>query len=131
MSSVAPMNAGFKQVAAGGYLTVVSTLERTNMYVKPVTTGSGGSATVAAPVPFAAGVYSALSVSPGSALKDMGATQVSSSRVFRKLKAQAINNGSNFGDVATSDNNFGTFYLEVAGDGGDLPNVNKSIVARA
>jgi hypothetical protein len=134
MPSVGPMTAGFKQVPAGGYMTVISTLQRTNMYAAPVKTGSGGAATVAAPVAIAAvGVYNAMSVGPGSSLKDMGSVLVSSGRMFRKFKAVASQPaaGTGLGDVATTDSNFGTFYLEVAADGGDVPDGNKSILARS
>jgi hypothetical protein len=131
MPSVGPMSAGFKQVPAGGYMTVISTLDRTNMYAAPVKTGSGGAATVAAPVAIdAVGVYNSISVGPGSSLKDMGSSVVSSGRLFRKFKAVAVA-GNSLGDVATTDSNFGTFYLEVAADGGDVPNGKRSILARS
>ena len=130
MPSVGPMSAGFKQVPASGYLTVISTLANANMYAAPVKTGSGGAAAVAAPVAIAAGVYSALPVAAGNSLKDMGSVVVSSSRVFRKFKAVALA-GTGLGDVATSDNNFGTFYLEVVADGGDVPDTKKSLLARS
>ena len=131
MPSVAPMTAGFKQVPAASYMTVISTLQRTNMYAAPVKTGSGGAATVAAPTPIAAvGVYNSISVGPGSSLKDMGSSVVSSGRLFRKFKAVGVASSSQ-GDVATTDSNFGTFYLEVAADGGDVPDANKSLVVRS
>ena len=133
MSSVGPLAAGFKQVPAGGYVTIVSTLNVTNLYAKPVTAGSGGSATVAAPVavPLATiGPVSTL-LRAGNVLKDMGTSAVSSSRVFRKFKAVGLaTTAGGFGDLTTADNNFATFYVEVAGDGGDVPDVNKSILAR-
>ena len=72
MPSVGPMSAGFKQVPAGGYMTVISTLAETNMYAAPVKSGSGGAATVAAPGALAAGVYAAVGKSAGNSLKDMG-----------------------------------------------------------
>ena len=134
MPSVAPMSAGFKQVAVGGYLTVLSTLANANMYAAPVTSGSGGAATIAAPAAIASGVYGAMNVGVGASLKDMGSVAVSSSRVFRKFKAvgaATAGSGNNLGDVTTSDGNFGTFYLEVVADGGDLPDAKKSLVARS
>lgn len=135
MPSVGPLAAGFKQTPVGGYLTVLSTLERTNMYAAPVKTGSGGSATVAAPVPIiSTGVYDSMAVTTGSLIKDMGSVVVSSSRVFRKFKAVALasaGTGTGLGDVATADNNFGTFYLEVVADGGDVPLAKKSLLARS
>jgi hypothetical protein len=101
------------------------------MYAAPVKTGSGGAATVAAPTAIAAvGVYNSMSVGPGSSLKDMGSSVVSSGRLFRKFKAVAVA-GTGLGDVATTDSNFGTFYLEVAADGGDVPEANRSLVVRA
>lgn len=132
MPSVAPMSAGFKQVPAGGYLTVLSTLANANMYVAPVKTGSGGAFAVAAPVAVSALVYSSTNVTTGSLLKDMGSVVVSSSRVFRKFKAVgAAAAGTGLGDMTTPDNNFGTFYLETVADGGDVPAVNKSLLARS
>jgi hypothetical protein len=132
MPSVGPLAAGFKQTPAGGYLTVISTLANQNMYAAPVKTGSGGSATVAAPVAVASGVYGAMTVTTGSLIKDMGSVVVSSSRVFRKFKAVGLASaGTGLGDVTTSDNNFGTFYLEVVADGGDVPVANKSLLARS
>lgn len=130
MPSVGPMSAGFKQVPAGGYMTVISTLAETNMYAAPVKSGSGGAATVAAPGALAAGVYAAVGKSAGNSLKDMGSVMVSSGRVFRKFKAVAVA-GTGLGDVATTDSNFGTFYLEVAADGGDVPPAKVSILARS
>jgi len=139
MPSVAPMSAGFKQVPAGGYLTIMSSLQTTNVLQKPVTTGSGGSATVAPPVayPWTAGGatanFSSL-LTAGKVLKDMGSVQVSSSRVFRKFKAVApasAGNGLAGGDAASANSDFGTFYLEVASDGGDVPAANASMLARS
>jgi hypothetical protein len=75
-------------------------------------------------------VYNAISVGPGSSLKDMGSSVVSSGRLFRKFKAVGVASASQ-GDVATTDSNFGTFYLEVAADGGDVPDANKSLVVRS
>jgi len=130
MPSVGPLAAGFKQVPAGGFVTIVSTLANVNMYAAPVKTGSGGAATVAAPVAVVAGVYSAIPKTAGNVLKDMGSVVVSSSRVFRKFKAVGPFSTATLGDVTTSDSNFGTFYLEVAGDGGDVPDGKASILAR-
>jgi hypothetical protein len=132
MSSVGPLAAGFKQVPAGGYVTIVSTLNVTNLYAKPVTTGSGGSATVAAPVAVALTTIGPVStlLRAGNVLKDMGSSAVSSSRVFRKFKAVGLASSGAGGDFTTADNNFGSFYLEVAGDGGDVLDANKSILAR-
>jgi hypothetical protein len=129
------MNAGFKQVPAGGYVTIVSTLHVNNLYAKPVMTGSGGSATVAAPVSYSTALATIGPVSTllraGNVLKDMGSSVVSSSRVFRKFKAVGLaSTAGGYGDLTTADNTFGTFYLEVAGDGGDVPDLNKSILAR-
>jgi hypothetical protein len=136
MSSVGPLAAGFKQVAPGGFVTVVSTLNVANAYAAPLKAGSGGAATVAAPVSMSAAA-NLTAVGPistfmraGNNLKDMGSVVVSSSRVFRKFKAVGPFSATTLGDVSTSDNNFGTFYLEVASDGGDVPDVNKSILAR-
>jgi hypothetical protein len=133
MSSVGPLAAGFKQVPAGGYVTIISSLNCAVLYSKPVTTGSGGSATVAAPVavPLATiGPVSTL-LRAGNVLKDMGSSVVSSSRVFRKFKAVGLaSTAGGYGDLSTADNNFGTFYLEVTGDGGDVPDANKSLLAR-
>jgi hypothetical protein len=131
MSSVGPLAAGFKQVPAGGFVTIISSLSKANMYAAPVKAGSGGAATVAAPVEIAQGVYDALPRAAGNVLKDMGSVVVSSSRVFRKFKSVGLASAGALGDVATSDNNFGSFYLEVAGDGGDVPDVKKSILARS
>ena len=139
MPSVAPMSAGFKQVPVGGYLTIISSLQETNVLQKPVTAGSGGSATVAAPVayPWAAGGatanFSSL-LKAGKVLKDMGSVVVSSSRVFRKFKAVApasAGNGLAGGDAPSAGTDFGSFYLEVAADGGDVPAVNASLLARS
>ena len=135
MPSVGPMSAGFKQVPAGGYLTVLSTLERTNMYVAPVKTGSGGAFAVAAPVAVSALVYSSTNVTTGSLLKDMGSVVVSSSRVFRKFKAVATAGSNALGDapsaVTSPSADFGTFYLEVAADGGDVPAATATRLARS
>lgn len=132
MPSVGPLFAGFKQVPAGGYVTIVSTLNCTNLYSKPVTASSGGSATIASPVavPLATiGPVSTL-LRAGNVLKDMGSVAVSSSRVFRKFKAVGLASSGAGGDFTTADDKFATFYLEVTGDGGDVPDVNKSILAR-
>ena len=132
MSSVGPLAAGFKQVPAGGYVTIVSSLNVTNLYAKPVTAGSGGSATIASPVavPLATiGPVSTL-LRAGNVLKDMGSVAVSSSRVFRKFKAVGLASTGAGGDLTTVDDKFASFYLEVSGDGGDVPDVNKSILAR-
>ena len=135
MPSVAPMAAGFKQVPAGGYVTIVSSLQNTNVLLKPATSGSGGSATVAAPAayPWTAGGatanFSSL-LTAGKVLKDMGSVQVSSSRVFRKFKAVAPAASNGGGDAPSAGTDFGTFYLEVASDGGDVPAANASVLAR-
>jgi hypothetical protein len=139
MSSVAPLAAGFKQVPAGGFVTIISSLNTTNVYQAPVKAGSGGAATVAAPAvyPWAAGGatanFSSL-LTAGRVLKDMGSVVQSSSRVFRKFKAVAAasaGNGTALGDAPSANSDFGTFYLEVAADGGDVPAANASILARS
>jgi hypothetical protein len=94
MPSVGPVNAGFKQVPAGSYLTVISTINTTNVYSGFTKNGSGGAFTLSAPTayPWTAGGtatnFSSL-LTVGNVLKDMGTVQVSSSRVFRKFKAVA------------------------------------------
>jgi len=139
MSSVGPLAAGFKQVPAGGFVTIISSLNTAaagNILGAPTMSGSGGAATVSA-LPFLDGpslVTISTSLTAGNTLKDMGSVVVSSSRVFRKFKAMAVNpQGANplvGGDVATADNKFGTFYLEVAGDGGQPLAADVSILAR-
>ena len=135
MPSVAPMSAGFKQVPAGGYLTIMSTINVTNVLAAPVKSGSGGSATVAAPAALtfnntAPNLSTLLTV--GHVLRDMGTAVVSSTRVFRKFKAVAAAAGNTQGDFAGDGSNFGNFYLEVAGDAGDVPDAAKiSLLARA
>jgi hypothetical protein len=138
MPSVGPLAAGFKQAPAGGYLTVLSTINHvTNVYQKPVTSGSGGSAVVAPPVvyPWTAGGatanFSSLLVA-GRSLKDMGTVQISSGRVFRKFKAVAYAAGNTgLGDPPSANSDFGTFYLETMADGGEVPAVNVSLLARS
>ena len=131
MPSVAPMSAGFKQVPAGGYLTIMSTINVSNVLAAPVKSGSGGAFTVAAPAGLtfpAVNLSSLLTV--GHVLKDMGTTEVSSTRVFRKFKAVTSATTSSMGDLA-GDANFGTFYLETVSDGGDVPAANISLLARS
>ena len=141
MPSVGPLASGFKQVPSAGYVTVISTLNYGqvaggNVYAKPVTAGSGGSATIASPALLkdaslpSLGPISTL-LRAGNVLKDMGSVAVSSSRVFRKFKAVGLASSGAGGDLTTDDKNFGTFYLEVASDGGDVPDANKSILARS
>jgi len=134
MSSVAPTSAGFKQVPAGGFVTILSTINVTNVLAAPVRSGSGGSATVAAPVGLSfnnttPNLSTLLGV--GHLLRDMGTTVVSSTRVFRKFKAVATSAGNNQGDFVGDGSNFGNFYLEVAGDAGDIPAANRSLLARS
>ncbi len=139
MPSVGPLAAGFKQVPAGGYVTVLSSINVTNVLLKPVTSGSGGSATVAAPAayPWTAGLattnFSSL-LTAGRTLKDMGSVAVSSSRVFRKFKAVAAataGTGTGLGDAPSANSDFGTFYLETVADGGDVPDARVSLLARS
>jgi len=139
MPSVAPMTAGFKQVPANGYVTIISSINNANVLQKPVTSGSGGAAVVAAPAAYAwtAGGatlnFSSL-LTAGHVLKDMGTVAVSSSRVFRKFKAVApatAGNGLAGGDPPSAGTDFGTFYLETVADGGDVPAANVSILARS
>jgi len=128
------MLSGFKQVSLPGYVTIVSTINTTNVLQKPATSGSGGSAVVAAPsvYPWAAGGatanFSSL-LTAGHVLKDMGTVEISSSRVFRKFKAVA-GAGAGLGDAPSAGTDFGTFYLETVADGGDVPAVNASVLAR-
>lgn len=136
MPSVAPMTAGFKQVPAGGYVTIISTIQQTNVYSGFTKSGSGGAFTLSAPTvyPWAAGGattnFSSL-LTVGRVLKDMGTMQVSSSRVFRKFKAVGPATANGGGDPPSANSDFGTFYLETVGDGGDVPNSNVSLLARA
>jgi hypothetical protein len=141
MPSVGPLAAGFKQAPAGGYLTIISSIDHVNnVYQKPVTSGSGGSATVAAPVvyPWATGGsnanFSSLLVA-GRSLKDMGTVHVSSGRVFRKFKAVAYAGSNALGDapsaVTSPSADFGTFYLETMADGGEVPAAKVSLLARS
>lgn len=139
MPSVGPLNAGFKQVQGSGYLTVVSSINvATNVYSGFTKSGSGGAATVSAPAVYAWGntgvsTFSSL-LTAGRTLKDMGTVVVSSSRVFRKFKAVAPATGyggGGGGDAASSNPDFGTFYLETVADGGDVPAANISVLARA
>jgi hypothetical protein len=121
MSSVGPLASGFKQTPAGGYVTVLSTIATSAVLQAPVKSGSGGAATVAAPAAYAWPATSNISslLTAGHVLKDMGSVAVSSSRVFRKFKAVSANSSAN-GDATTSiSGDFGSFYLEVAGNGGD------------
>ena len=140
MSSVGPLNAGFKQVPAGGYVTVISSINvsNSNVYSGFAKNGSGGAFTVGAPsnYPWTAGGananFSSL-LTAGRTLKDMGTVQVSSSRVFRKFKAVApatAGNGLAGGDAPSTNGDFGTFYLETVADGGDAPADKISILAR-
>jgi len=130
------MSAGFKQIPAGGYLTVMSTINVTNVYSGFTKSGSGGAVTVSAPVgyPWASGGatanFSSL-LTVGRVLKDMGTVQVSSSRVFRKFKAVGPATANGGGDAPSANSDFGTFYLETVADGGDVPNPNVSILARS
>jgi len=135
MSSVASQ---FKQTPVGGYVTVISTINPTNIYQSPIVkSNSGGAATVASPVAYAwTGVPSATNISTlltaGHVVKDMGSVTMSSSRVFRKFKAIGQSGGTPpGGDVNTSDNDFGTFYLEVASPDQDVPAANVSVLARS
>jgi hypothetical protein len=139
MPSVGPLSAGFKQVPAGGYLTVVSSINTANVYSGFTKNGSGGSFTVSSPVPYpwtaggATANFSSLLTS-GRVLKDMGTMQVSSSRVFRKFKAVApalAGNGLAAGDAPSANPDFGTFYLETVADGGDVPADKVSVLARS
>lgn len=137
MPSVGPLAAGFKQVPAGGYVTVLSSINVTNVLLKPVTSGSGGSATVAPPAayPWTAGLattnFSSL-LTAGRTLKDMGSVAVSSSRVFRKFKAVApASTFTGLGDAPSANSDFGTFYLETVADGGDVPDARVSLLARS
>ena len=140
MPSVGPLAAGFKQAPAGGYLTIISSINVANVYQKPVTSGSGGSATVAAPVvyPWTTGGananFSSL-LTVGRSLKDMGTVQISSGRVFRKFKAVSTAGSNALGDAASSITpstaDFGTFYLETMADGGEVPASNVSVLARS
>lgn len=137
MTSVA---SEFKQVPAGsGYLTVLSTINVTNVYSPVFTqTGSGGAFTLSAPAAYpwavapntVANISSSLTV--GKVIRDMGRTQISSGRVFRKFKAVAAstNVSGSTGDFAGGDTNFGTFYLETAANGGDVAAANASMLAR-
>ena len=136
MPSVGPLAAGFKQVPAGGYLTVVSSINVANVYSGLPKNGSGGAFTLGAPTayPWAAGLatanFSSL-LTAGRVLKDMGTVAVSSSRVFRKFKAVGPATANGGGDAPSANNDFGTFYLETVGDGGDVPNSNVSMLARS
>jgi hypothetical protein len=142
MPSVGPLSAGFKQVPAGGYLTIVSSinvLTTNNVYSGFTKNGSGGSFTVSSPIPYpwaaggATANFSSL-LTAGRVLKDMGTMQVSSSRVFRKFKAvapAAAGNGLAGGDAASANPDFGTFYLETVADGGDVPAEKVSVLARS
>jgi hypothetical protein len=141
MSSVGPLNAGFKQVPAGGYVTVISSINVGNVYSGFTKNGSGGAFTVSPPTnyPWVAGTgtgtpnFSSL-LTAGRTLKDMGTVQVSSSRVFRKFKAvgpATAGNGLAGGDAPSANGDFGTFYLETVADGGDVPNSNVSMLARS
>lgn len=135
MPSVGPLLSGFKQVSPPGFVTIVSTIQQTNVYQKPALSGSGGSAVVAAPVayPWATGGsnanFSSL-LTAGRVMRDMGSVVISSSRVFRKFKAVAGNAGNALGDGPSASNDWGTFYLETAGDGGEVPAANASVLAR-
>jgi hypothetical protein len=138
MSSVA---SEFKQVpTSSGYLTVLSTINVTNVYSPVITqTGSGGAFLTSSPAayPWTTGSNATSNISSlltvGKVIRDMGRTQVSSGRVFRKFKAvTAGNNGSNStGDFTGGDSNFGTFYLETVANGGDVPAANASMLARS
>ena len=136
MPSVAPMTAGFKQVPAGGYLTVISSINTTNVYSGFTKSGSGGAFALSSPTPYpwAAGGalpnFSSL-LTVGRVLKDMGTVEVSSSRVFRKFKAVGPASANGGGDDPSTNGDFGTFYLETVADGGDVPNSNVSILARS
>lgn len=135
MPSVGPLLSGFKQVSPPGYVTIVSSINTTNVLQKPALSGSGGSAVVAAPVayPWATGAsttnFSSL-LTAGRVLRDMGSVVISSSRVFRKFKAVAGNAGNALGDAPSASNDWGTFYLETVADGGDVPAANASVLAR-
>jgi len=135
MPSVGPMLSGFKQVSPPGFVTIVSTINNTNVLQKPATSGSGGSAVVAAPSVYpwtvggATANFSSL-LTAGRVLRDMGSVQISSTRVFRKFKAVGANAGNALGDAPSASNDWGTFYLETAGDGGDVPAANASVLAR-
>lgn len=131
----------FRQVPAGqGYLTVLSSINPTNVYSPTIAqTGSGGAFLTSAPAayPWAVGTNATSNISSalgfGKVIRDMGRTQISSGRVFRKFKAvSGVNNGSNStGDFAGGDSNFGTFYLETVANGGEVPAANVSVLARA
>jgi hypothetical protein len=132
------MSAGFKQVPAGGYLTILSTIQLTNVYSGFTKSGSGGAVTVSSPTVYpwtnggASNNFSSL-LTTGRTLKDMGTVQVSSFRVFRKFKAVAAataGNGLAGGDAPSANGDFGTFYLETVADGGDVPSANTTLLAR-
>jgi hypothetical protein len=134
------VSANFKQIPAGqGYLTVMSTINVTNVYSPVLTqTGSGGAFVMSAPAAYpwtvapntTSNISSALTF--GKVIRDMGRSEISSGRVFRKFKAvTGGNNGSNStGDFAGGDSNYGTFYLETSANGGDVPVANLSVLAR-
>jgi len=135
MSSVGPLAAGFRQTPAGSYVTIVSSINVTNVLQAPVKSGSGGAATMAAPATYvfsSTGSPSTFStcLTAGHVLKDMGSVEVSSLRVFRKFKAVAPAVDGTNGDAGNT-TTFGTFYLEVAADGGDVPPAKASVLARS
>ena len=135
MPSVGPLASGFKQTPVGGYVTIVSSLNVTNVLQAPVKSGSGGAATMAAPAVYAWAAGGATAnfstlLTAGHVMKDMGSVEVSSLRVFRKFKAVAAASAGGGGDAASANTDFGTFYLEVAADGGDVPAANASVLAR-
>ena len=122
MSSVA---SGFKQNNSA-YLRVVSTIPAANFLTYTPGTGSGGAFLPGSFATFAYGSVTDVSTNlqAGNSLKDMGRTVISSGRVFRKVQVMknttAALVGAIGGSVFDSTASFGTGYVEVAGDAGDV-----------
>ena len=122
MSSVA---SGFKQNNSA-YLRVVSTVPPAAFLTYTAGTGSGGAYLPGSFATFAYGATIDVSTNlqAGNSVKDMGRTVISSGRVFRKVQVMKNTTaglvGAIGGSVFDTTASFGTGYLEVAGDAGDV-----------
>ena len=112
--------ASFKQT--NGYFVLTAALPSTNVFAAPVQSGSGGNATVAAPVVLPStflpsSICSSANIVAGTLLKDMGKTVISSSHVFRKVQAVVASNPTNNSNSLTpsaTGETYCSFYIELA-----------------
>jgi hypothetical protein len=115
---------GFNQSGGGHYVVIAATSSASQLFEFPVTSGSGGAFTAAAPVPIAAGAASTALVAAvvaGAILRDMGRTVVvpsgNGARTFRKFQVvgNASGDSANFGVVSSVGGR--VFFLETMREG--------------